>query len=95
MRWSEMFIPTLREAPAEAEVASHILLLRGGYIRQLASGIYSYLPLAQRVINNVIRIIRAEFDRIGGRSSYCRLSNPPRFGKRVEGGKAWAKTCSV
>jgi prolyl-tRNA synthetase len=66
MRWSEMFIPTLREAPAEAEVASHILLLRGGYIRQLASGIYSYLPLAQRVINNVIRIIRAEFDRIGG-----------------------------
>jgi prolyl-tRNA synthetase len=66
MRWSEMFIPTLREAPAEAEVASHILLLRGGYIRQLASGIYSYLPLAQRVINKVAGIIRAEFDRIGG-----------------------------
>ena len=66
MRWSEMFIPTLREAPAEAEVASHILLLRGGYVRQLASGIYSYLPLAQRVINKIVRIIRAEFDRIGG-----------------------------
>jgi prolyl-tRNA synthetase len=66
MRWSEMFIPTLREAPAEAEVASHILLLRGGYVRQLASGIYSYLPLAQRVINKIVRIIRVEFDRIGG-----------------------------
>jgi prolyl-tRNA synthetase len=66
MRWSEMFIPTLREAPAEAEVASHILLLRGGYVRQLASGIYSYLPLAERVINKVVRIIRAEFDHVGG-----------------------------
>jgi prolyl-tRNA synthetase len=65
MRWSQMFIPTLREAPAEAEVPSHILLLRGGYIRQLASGIYSYLPLAQRVMNKIARIVREELDRIG------------------------------
>ncbi len=65
MRWSQMFIPTLRETPAEAEVSSHTLLLRGGYIRQLASGIYSYLPLAQKVMNKITRIIREEFDRIG------------------------------
>lgn len=65
MRWSQCFIPTLREAPAEAEVRSHILLLRGGYIRQLASGIYSYLPLAQRVMLKITQIIRDELDRMG------------------------------
>ncbi len=65
MRWSQIFIPTLREAPAEAEVPSHILLLRGGYVRQLASGIYSYLPLAQRVVLKITRIIRDELDRMG------------------------------
>ena len=48
MLWSKLFIPTLRENPAEAEVPSHQLLLRGGYIRQLSAGIYSYLFLAQR-----------------------------------------------
>ena len=66
MRWTQMFIPTLREAPAEAEVASHILLLRGGYIRQLASGIYSYLPLAQKVMLKIINIVREELNLVGG-----------------------------
>ena len=66
MRWTQMFIPTLREAPAEAEVASHILLLRGGYIRQLASGIYSYLPLAQKVMMKIINIVREELNLVGG-----------------------------
>ena len=66
MRWTQMFIPTLREAPAEAEVASHILLLRGGYIRQLASGIYSYLPLAQKVMMKIINIVREELNFVGG-----------------------------
>ena len=65
MRWSQSFIPTLREAPAEAEVPSHILLLRGGYVRQLASGIYSFLPLAQRVMLKITRIVRDELDRMG------------------------------
>src|SRR6266436_4549829 len=50
-RWSQLFIPTLREAPADAEVASHKLLLRAGYIRQLGAGIYSYLFLGNRSIN--------------------------------------------
>ena len=50
MQWSKLFIPTLRETPAEAEVVSHQLLLRAGYIRQLSAGIYSYLFLAQRTL---------------------------------------------
>jgi prolyl-tRNA synthetase len=64
-RWSQLFIPTLREAPADAEVASHRLLLRGGYIRQLGAGIYSYLPLGQRAINKIVAIVREEMDTIG------------------------------
>jgi prolyl-tRNA synthetase len=64
-RWSQLFIPTLREAPADAEVASHKLLVRAGYIRQLAAGIYSYLFLGQRSFNKIISIVREEMDRIG------------------------------
>src|SRR5579884_1821332 len=64
-RWSELFIPTLREAPADAEVASHKFLVRAGYIRQLAAGIYSYLFLGQRSILKITRIVREEMNRIG------------------------------
>jgi prolyl-tRNA synthetase len=64
-RWSKLFIPTLREAPADAEVASHKLLLRAGYLRQLGAGIYSYLPLGQRSLNKIIAIVREEMDKIG------------------------------
>ena len=64
-RWSQLFIPTLREAPADAEVASHKLLLRAGYIRQLGAGIYSYLFLGNRSINKIIAIVREEMDKIG------------------------------
>src|ERR1700723_1347661 len=64
-RWSQLFIPTLREAPSDAEVASHKLLLRAGYIRQLGAGIYSYLFLGNRSINKIIAIVREEMDRIG------------------------------
>ncbi|HVJ08214.1 MAG TPA: proline--tRNA ligase [Acidisarcina sp.] len=64
-RWSKLFIPTLREAPADAEVASHKFLLRSGYIRQLGAGIYSYLFLGQRSINKIIGIVREEMDKIG------------------------------
>ena len=60
MRWSSLFIPTLREDPADAEVASHRLLIRAGYIRQLTAGVYSLLPLAQRVRLKVMQIIREE-----------------------------------
>ena len=64
-RWSKLFIPTLREAPADAEVASHKFLLRAGYIRQLGAGIYNYLFLGQRSLNRIIAIVREEMDRIG------------------------------
>ncbi len=64
-RWSTLFIPTLREVPADAEVASHQLLVRAGYIRQLGAGIYSYLPLGTRSINKIIAIVREEMDSIG------------------------------
>ena len=64
-RWSKLFIPTLREAPTDAEVASHQLLLRAGYIRQLGAGIYSYLYLGNRSINKIVKIIREEMDTIG------------------------------
>jgi prolyl-tRNA synthetase len=64
-RWSQVFIPTLREAPADAEVASHKLLLRAGYVRQLGAGIYSYLFLGNRSINKIIGIVRQEMDKIG------------------------------
>jgi prolyl-tRNA synthetase len=64
-RWSELFIPTLREAPADAEVASHKFLVRAGYVRQLAAGIYSYLFLGQRSFNKIMNIVRQEMDTIG------------------------------
>jgi prolyl-tRNA synthetase len=64
-RWSKLFIPTLREAPADAEVASHRFLVRAGYIRQLGAGIYNYLFLGQRSINKIIGIVREEMDKIG------------------------------
>ena len=64
-RWSELFVPTLREAPADAEVASHKFLVRAGYIRQLAAGIYSYLFLGNRSFNKIVAIVREEMDKIG------------------------------
>jgi prolyl-tRNA synthetase len=76
MLWSKLFIPTLRENPAEAEVVSHQLLLRAGYIRQLAAGIYSYLFLAQRSILKITRIVREEMDAIGGQEMLLPALNP-------------------
>jgi prolyl-tRNA synthetase len=64
-RWSKLFVPTLREAPADAEVASHRFLIRSGYIRQLGAGLYNYLFLGQRSINKIIAIVREEMDQIG------------------------------
>jgi len=66
MRWSRYFIPTLREDPADAEVISHKLLLRAGAIRQLSAGIYSFLPLGQRVAIKVKQILREEMNAVGG-----------------------------
>src|SRR5258707_11860289 len=70
MRWSQFFIPTLREDPADAEVVSHKLLLRAGIVRQLSAGIYSYLPLGQRIALKVMQILREEMNRIGGQEVF-------------------------
>src|SRR5713101_9641905 len=76
MHWSKLFIPTLRDDPAEAEVASHRLLLRAGYVRQLSAGIYSYLFLAQRALLKITQIVREEMDAIGGQEFYLPALNP-------------------
>jgi prolyl-tRNA synthetase len=73
--WSKLFIPTLREAPSDAEVASHKFLLRSGYIRQLGAGIYSYLFLGQRSILKISNIVRQEMDKIG-QEFYLPALNP-------------------
>src|SRR5260370_2053345 len=67
MRWSQYFVPTLREDPADAEVVSHKLLLRAGIVRQLSAGIYSYLPLGQRIAVRIMQILRQKMNRMGGR----------------------------
>ena len=76
MLWSKLFIPTLRDNPAEAEVASHRLLLRAGYIRQLSAGIYNYLFLAQRSMLKITKIVREEMDAIGAQEFYLPALNP-------------------
>ncbi len=73
--WSKLFIPTLREAPADAEVASHMYLLRAGYVRQLGAGIYSYLFLAHRSMLKIMNVVRQEMDRIG-QEFYLPALNP-------------------
>ena len=76
MLWSKLFIPTLRENPAEAEVVSHQLLLRAGYVRQLSSGIYSYLFLAHRSMRKIMQIIREEMDAIGAQEMLLPALHP-------------------
>ena len=76
MRWSQYFIPTLREDPADAEVVSHKLLLRAGVVRQLSAGIYSYLPLGQRVALKVMQILREEMNAIGGQEFFLPALHP-------------------
>ncbi len=76
MRVSHLFGTTLREAPGDAEVASHQLLVRAGYVRQLAAGIFSYLPLAQRSLLKIARILREELDAIGGQEVSLPVVHP-------------------
>src|SRR5688572_26091467 len=65
MRLSRAFIPTLKESPADAQVVSHVLMVRGGFIRKVAAGIYSFLPLGWRVLQKIERIVREEMNRAG------------------------------
>ncbi len=83
MRWSQAFIPTLRDDPADAEAVSHKLLVRAGFMRQLMAGSYSMLPLGHRVATKVSNIIREEMDRIGGQEFLLPVVHP---------GEAWKKS---
>jgi prolyl-tRNA synthetase len=76
LKASELFYPTLREVPSEAEIISHQLLLRAGFIRKTTSGVYTYLPLANRVLKKIMNIIREEMDRAGGQEVILPIIQP-------------------
>lgn len=76
MKWSSIFIPTLKESPKEASTPSHTLMLKSGLIRPLASGVHSYLPLGWKVLKNIASIIREEMDRIGGQEFFLPMLSP-------------------
>ena len=76
MRMSELFLRTLRDDPADAEVDSHRLLVRAGYIRRVASGIYSWLPLGNRVLRKVEQIVREEMDAAGAQEMVLPIVQP-------------------
>lgn len=82
MRYSELFCPTLREVPSEAEIVSHQLLLRAGYIRKSGSGIYSYLPMAYRVLKKIMNIVREEMDAAGGQELMMPIIQPRELWER-------------
>ena len=82
-RQSRLFIPTLREAPADAEAASHKLFVRGGYIRQVGAGLWTYLPLGWRVHQKVVEIIREEMNAIGGQEMLCPVLTPADLWERT------------
>jgi prolyl-tRNA synthetase len=75
-RASQLFLPTLRDAPAEAEAASHKLLVRGGYIRQVTAGVWTFLPLGWKVHQKIVQIIREEMDAIGGQEMLMPVLTP-------------------
>ena len=75
-RASRLFLPTLRDAPADAEAVSHKLLVRGGYIRQLTAGVWTFLPLGWRVHQRLVQIIREEMDAIGGQELLMPVLTP-------------------
>src|SRR5207249_12251793 len=93
MRLSKSLGPTLREEPAEAEALSHKLMLRAGLVRQLAAGIYVYLPLGQRVLDKVNAIIREEMNAIGGQEITMPVMHPADIWKQSAAGRA-SRRCS-
>jgi len=82
-RASQLFLPTLREPPADAEAASHRLLVRGGFIRQVGAGLFTFLPLGWRVHQKVVQIIREEMNAIGGQEMLCPVLTPAELWERT------------
>src|SRR6059058_3414397 len=77
MRWTQTFIPTLKESPADAEITSHKLLLRAGLIRKLTGGLYTFLPLGLRALRKVEQIVREEMNRAGAIEVLMPALQPP------------------
>src|SRR5437868_8174018 len=80
-RASQLFLPTLREPPADAEAVSHRLLVRGGFSRQVGAGLFSFLPLGWRVHQKVVQIVREEMNAIGGQEMLCTVLTPAELWK--------------
>src|SRR5439155_1697250 len=80
-RASQLFLPTLREPPADADAVSHKLLVRGGFIRQVGAGLFSFLPLGWRVHQKVVQIVREEMNAIGGQEMLCPVLTPAELWK--------------
>src|SRR5213592_3325489 len=81
-RASQLFIPTLRDAPADADAVSHKLLVRGGFIRQVAAGVWTFLPAGWRVHQRIVQIVREEIDAIGGQEMLMPVLHPAELWKR-------------
>ena len=81
-RASQLFLPTVRDDPAEAEAASHKLLVRGGFIRQVSAGLWTYLPLGWRVHQKVVQVIREEMNAIGGQEMLAPVLTPAELWER-------------
>ncbi|MFI5355999.1 MAG: proline--tRNA ligase [Opitutales bacterium] len=90
--WSQYFIPTLKESPADAEIASHKLLVRAGLVRKLGGGLYTYLPLGQRVMQKITQICREEMDRAGGIELWMPHLHPA---ENWQNGPRWAATREI
>ncbi|MEX2212033.1 MAG: proline--tRNA ligase [Gaiellaceae bacterium] len=82
-RASQLFLPTLRDPPGDAEAASHRLLVRGGFIRQVGTGLWTFLPLGWRVHQKVVQVIREEMDAIGGQEMLCPVLTPAELWERT------------
>ncbi len=92
MRLSQIFIPTVKEVPSDAVIASHQLMIRAGMIRSLGAGVYSFLPLGYRVLKKVTEIIREEMDAIGGQEFHLPAINPVELWEQTERVKAFGDT---
>ena len=95
MKMSKLFVQTLREYPSDAEVISHKLLVRAGYIRKLTSGVYNYLPLMWRVLKKIENIVREEMDNAGAQELLMPFVQPKELWKNPEDGMYTVKSLCV
>src|SRR5574341_94379 len=94
MRWSQTYIPTLREDPAEAEITSHKLLVRGGFIRKMAAGVYIYLPMMQRVLTKISQIVREEMNASGAQEITMPVLQPSEIWQESGRWQSIGKDCA-